>query len=70
MLIHVDALTSRFAPVRVYHFDEASGSVLIGDEKARILLDRDEVEELSRILQSLSLACSAVGLKGGREGKR
>lgn len=63
MLIHVDTLTSRFAPVRVYHFDEPSGSVLIGDEKARILLDRDEIEQLSRILQSLSL-------KGDKEGKR
>jgi hypothetical protein len=60
VLIHVDRLTSRFAPLKVHHFDEATGSLLIGDGEARIMLTREEVEELSRILQSLSLTCSEV----------
>lgn len=69
MLIHVNEFTSRFAPLRVHHFDEATGSLLIGDGEARIMPTPEEVQELSRILQSLSLTCSGVDLKDDKKGK-
>jgi len=59
MLIHADGLNRGDAPIKLYHAVESSGTVLVGDAKARILLTREEVLELYKLLEPFVRSYSA-----------
>lgn len=59
MLIHADGLNRGDAPIKLYHSVESSGTVLVGDAKARILLTREEVLELYKLLEPFVRSHSA-----------
>lgn len=51
MLIHAGGINRADAPVALYHVDEGSGSIFIGDKKARIMLTPEEIRDLRKILE-------------------
>lgn len=50
MLIHAEGINRGDAPVRLYQSDDGSGSILVGNASTRILLTREEIRELYKLL--------------------
>ncbi|MBI2997902.1 MAG: hypothetical protein HYY46_05535 [Deltaproteobacteria bacterium] len=51
MLIHAEGLNRGNAPVQVYHVEQASGCILVGDARTRILLTPEEIRDLHELLE-------------------
>lgn len=51
MLIHAQGTNRGDAPIRVYHVHGDSGSLLIGNAQVRILLTREEIPQLYKLLE-------------------
>ena len=51
MLIHAEGLNRGDAPVQLYHFEPASGCILVGDARTRIMLTPEEIHQLYKLLE-------------------
>lgn len=51
ILIHAEGHNRGDAPVELYHVDDASGCVMVGNAVARIMLTADEVRKLYNLLE-------------------
>ncbi|GEM_PF-6387365 len=50
MLIHAEGTNRGDAPVRLYHIDPTTGSIFIGDSKARVMVTPSEARKLVELL--------------------
>jgi hypothetical protein len=51
MIIHAGKYHSEIAPIEIYHVQDENGTVFVGDERGRIMLTREEVVRLYRLLE-------------------
>ena len=59
MLIHAQGVNRGDAPVSLYHADENSGCVLIGDATTRIMLTPEEIQAVYKLLGEILKGASS-----------
>lgn len=65
MLVHASGINRGDIPVRLYHVEEGSGCVFVGNESARIMLTPEEIRDLHKLLEPFAQTTEGSGKESG-----